>query len=307
MSGDERHLTERLARIFPADPRRVPLGIGDDAAVVRHAARLGVVCCDPVVEGVHFDAGTPLELVGRKVVNRNLSDIAAMGAIADHALVSVLFSARAAAPPLRNALFRGIRAAATAGGLAVVGGDVSRTPGPLTVTVTVLGHAEGRVLRRDAARAGDALHVTGPLGGAALGHHLRFRPRLAEGAWLARQRGIGGCIDVSDGFLLDLWTMLRASEVPGALVFAAALPIRAAARRLAARTGRTPLDHALGDGEDHELLFTRRVRTALAAGGPLTARARRPIGILRERRGLWLVGRDGRERRVDPAGYQHDV
>src|SRR5262249_37197501 len=147
----------------------------------------------------------------RKAVNRNLADLAAMGAIADWLLVSLVLPPRLS-PAGRRRLLVGIRAAAAAGGCAVVGGDVASSRGPLTVTVTGVGHCRGRVLRRSGARAGDATHVTGPLGGPAAGHHLRFTPPLAEGAWLARAAvPATAAIDVSDGLLLDLWTLLRAS------------------------------------------------------------------------------------------------
>lgn len=303
----ERALTARLAELFPTDAVRVPLGIGDDAAIVRHARRRGVVACDPVVAGVHFDPDTPPRLVGKKAVDRNLSDLAAMGATADHLVSSVLIPRGTARREVLE-LFRGIRDAAAKADCLVVGGDVGSTPGPLTVVVTVLGHLESRALTRAGAQVGDLVHVTGALGGAwSSGRHLRFRPRLAEGAWLARQRGVHGAIDVSDGLLIDLWTLLRASEVPGAELDAAAIPIAPAARAAAVQTGRPALDHALGDGEDHELVFTVAPRATLATGGPLTARARRPIGRLTGTRGLVLVHRDGSREKVDPKGWQHDV
>jgi thiamine-monophosphate kinase len=303
----ERRLTAGLARFFRADPARVPLGIGDDAAVVRHAGRLGVVACDPVIEGVHFTRSTPLRDVGRKAVNRNLSDIAAMGAVADHLLVAAILPAWVEAPQRRQ-LFGGIRAAADRAGCLVVGGDIAATPGPLTVVVTVLGHPGPRVLTRSAARAGDALHVTGPLGGAQRDrHHLRFAPRLEAGVWLAGQRGVAAAMDVSDGLLLDLWTMLRASAVPGAVLDAAAIPVRAAARRAAGGDREAALAAALTDGEDHELLFTVRAGARLGPGGPLPAVGRRPIGTLVDRPGLWLRGAGGALTRLQPGGYEHDV
>lgn len=307
VGAGERRLTADLARFFPTDPERVPVGIGDDAAVVHNAGRRAVVACDPVIEGVHFARGTPWALVGRKVVNRNLSDLAAMGAVPDYLLVSAMLppglTARA-----RRALFGGIRAAARRAECLVVGGDVATTPGPLAVAVTAIGHPEGRVLTRSGARVGDALHVTGPLGGSlASGRHLRFRPRLEEGRWLARQRAVHAVIDISDGLLLDLWTLLRASGVPGAELDERAVPVTAAARRLGGTGGGTPLRHALTDGEDHELLFAVAPGRGLLEGGPLTDRARRPIGRATARDGLFLRRRDGTRVRLRLEGYQHDV
>src|SRR5439155_7993418 len=136
------------------------------------------------------------------------------------------------------------------------------------------------------ARAGDAIHVTGPLGGSALGHHLTFVPPLREGAWLARARvPATAAIDVSDGLLLDLQTLLAASGNLGAELQADAIPLRPAARRLGRGNARAALRHALVDGEDHVLLFTVAAGRALPRGGPLTAAARRPIGRVLERPG----------------------
>jgi thiamine-monophosphate kinase len=291
----ELELTASLARLFGTDGRGVVVGIGDDAAVVRTTPR-SVLTTDPVVEGVHFTADTPLGLVGRKVVNRNLSDLAAMGARADYLLVSVLLPKKVSSRA-RRSLFLGIRAAAAAASCSVVGGDVAATPGPLVVTVTAVGRAPARPLTRNGLRSGHHLHVTGSLGGAAAGQHLRFRPRLKEGQWLAGQRGVSAAIDVSDGLLLDLWRMLRASGGLGAILDEAAIPIR----------GRSSLDHALSDGEDHELLFGVKPGVGLGKGGPLTKRARRPIGEVVARRGLFLRSRDGELTRCRPEGYQHDV
>ena len=298
----ERSFTAALAAFLPAG-RSTVVGIGDDAAVVRNAARDSVLCCDPVVEGVHFTAAAPLHLVGNKAVQRNLADLAAMGALPDHLLVSVVLPPRWPSAKLRQ-LFVGLRRAATTAGCAIVGGDVAVGPGPLVVTVTAVGHLVGKPLLRTAARLGDTLHVSGPLGGSIAGHHLRFQAPLAEGAWLAKQRGIGGVLDVSDGLLLDLQTMLTASGCPGAELDAAAIPVRAAARRLAGGDRRAALQRALGDGEDHVLLWSQRQR-ALPSGGPLTATARRAIGRIVPTPGLWLVQADGTRQPLAVAGYEH--
>ncbi|MBI5850066.1 MAG: thiamine-monophosphate kinase [Planctomycetes bacterium] len=298
----ERALTAALARWFPRDARRIPIGIGDDAAVVRNARRESVVTCDPVIEGVHFLPSTDLALVGRKVVNRNVSDLAAMGARPDFLLVSVILR-RGTSARDRRRLFVGIRGAARDCGAYVVGGDFAVADAPLVVTITAIGHLRTRALRRDGARVGDSVHVTGPLGGASLGRHLRFVPRVAAGEALAACAGVTAAIDVSDGLLVDLWTLLRASRVPGAELDAAALPIAVAARTLARRSGGRALDHAMADGEDHELLFAVARGTRWPRAAALRA-ARRPIGRLIREPGLWLVDGDRRER-LPIAGWQH--
>ncbi len=301
----ERAFTAALEAFFPRPAAGLEVGIGDDAAVVAPRGRATVLCCDPVVEGVHFLAHEPAELVGRKAVNRNLADLAAMGATADWLLVSLVLP-RAIAATRRWALMRGIRVAAQAAGCCVVGGDVAVGPGPLVVTVTAVGHLAGRPLRRSGAKAGDTLHVSGPLGGSRTGHHLRFRPPLAAGQWLARQTAVHAAMDVSDGLLLDLSTLLAASGGLGAELRAEAVPVRAAAVRLARGDRDRALQHALTDGEDHVLLWSQ-APGPLPRGGPLTGRARRPIGRVCAEPGLWLVRRDGSRSRLAGLGYEHDL
>ena len=299
---DERSFTARLGRFFGSH-REVLVGIGDDAAVVVPRGRATVLCCDPVIEGVHFTADAPAPWIGRKAVNRNLADLAAMGAHADWLLVSLVLP-RDCTAARRNGLLRGLRAAARAAGAVVVGGDVATSPGPLTITVTAVGHLRGRALRRDTARVGDTLHVSGPLGGSLAGHHLRFRPPLALGVWLAQQRAVHAAMDISDGLLLDLATLLRASGGLGAEVFAEAVPIAAAARRRAGGDAEAALQAAFRDGEDHELLWTQAAGRRLVAGGPLAADHRAPIGRIIARPGLWLL-EGGRRTRLQPSGYLH--
>lgn len=305
----ERLFTRNLARFFPRDRRRVPVGIGDDGAVVVAPRGRLVLTVDPVVVGVHCSEATRPSAIGRKAVNRNLSDLAAMGAIPDWLLVSVLLPDGFPVAS-RSQLFRGIRAAATRAKAQVIGGDVGLSPGPLTVTITAIGHVTGRAMTRDRARPGDRIHLTGPVGGSILGHHLTFQPRIPEGLKLARLAGIGAVMDVSDGLGLDLATMLansseRTGKVLGAVLDEAAIPVAPAARRLAERTGRSALSHALSDGEDYELLFTVRERTRLP--GDLPRQARLPIGEVVARPGLWIRRQDGSLERMQPGGYQHGL
>ncbi len=297
----ERDFTAGLARFFGTS-RGVRIGIGDDAAVVRNRRQDSVACCDPVVEGVHFTREAPLALVGQKAVNRNLADLAAMGAHADWLLVSLVLPPHCGAKE-RRALLHGIRRAARAGGAVVVGGDVATSRGPLVVTVTAIGHLKGKALVRSGAVAGDTLHVSGPLGGSSAGHHLRFQPPLREGQWLASQRGVHAAIDISDGLLLDLATLLASSGGLGAELDAAAIPVSRAANQLADGDRQRALWRALGDGEDHVLLWTQKAG-ALARSGPLSPRSRTPIGRVLAEPGLWLL-QNGRRQALPVLGYQH--
>ncbi|MFT4513578.1 MAG: thiamine-monophosphate kinase [Planctomycetota bacterium] len=301
----ERELTARLATFFPSH-RDLQVGIGDDAAVIRQRHQRVVLCCDPVIAGVHFDAAAQRGLVGKKAVNRNLSDLAAMGAVADWLLVSLILPTTTSRADL-DALLRGIRSAAVAADCCVVGGDVASSHGPMVVTVSAYGHLPGRALTRSGARAGNTLHVTGPLGGSIHGHHLRFRPALAEGVWLAEQRSVTAAMDISDGLLLDLQTMLAASSKNGAPLGAELnanrIPIRPAARRF---DDGQALQHALADGEDHVLLWTQRASNELPSSGPLTKRSRHAIGRVVREPGLWLL-QDGERRRLPESGFQHSL
>lgn len=235
----------------------------------RTARDLLLVGIDQVLEGRHFDRAVHApELIGRKAMNRNLSDCAAMGCLPAAAVVSV---ALPIGWGLDNAqrLYRGLREAANRHYCAVVGGDTGSWHGPLAVSVAVLGRTLGvEPVTRGGAAPGDGIYVTGPLGGSLLGRHLTFEPRIALGRQLATYRPTGlpcvhAMIDISDGLLRDLGHLLAPSPAHGPLgaeLQSAAVPIHDDARTLAARTGRTPLAHALTDGEDHELLFTCPVR-----------------------------------------------
>jgi thiamine-monophosphate kinase len=306
--AEETLLARIRARIGPS---RLPVlvGPGHDAALVAWPRGADLVLkTDQVVAGEHFDpASTPLDAVGRKVVARNLSDVAAFGGEPVAAVVSAALP-RGFTLAGFDALLRGLLRACRESGTALVGGDLSRTEGPLVVSVTLAARlAAGRPMLRSGARPGDRILVTGRLGGSILGRHLRFRPRLAAGRELSRRRGVHAMMDVSDGLAKDLGRIARESGV-AAVLRAEAVPVHPDARRLARRTGKPPLEHALGDGEDHELLFAASPRTAreLCRRGVEGGRLRvTEIGRFRRGRGLFLVARGGDERRLADLGYEH--
>ncbi len=235
--------------------RHVICGSGDDAAVYaggRRACQL--LAIDTIVEGVDFKLReAPPELIGRKAVAINLSDIAAMGGVPRTAVMSVVMPKRM---PLRwfDRMISGAQKIAAAYQLSLVGGDLS-SGRDVVCTVAVTGEArKGKIVYRQGARAGDLIAVTGELGGSILGKHLRFLPRVEEGQFLAGY-GVSSMIDISDGLVQDLNHLADASRL-GYELDREAVPVSRAAKRLALRDRVSPLGHALGDGEDFELLFT---------------------------------------------------
>lgn len=242
---------------------RTPFGIGDDCAVLPASVHRQLVTVDPVVYGEHFDDSIAPAAAGSKLLKRNLSDIAAMGGRPRAAVIALALDRRVRLDWLEQ-FYRGLAREARRYRVPIVGGDVTRQAGGLAATLTLIGDAPaGRPVTRRGARSGDWIYVTGELGGSILGRHHRFSPRLAEGRWLAERAEVRSLMDVSDGLARDLAALLPAGTRPH--LQAAAIPISAAARTLARRSGRPALDHALGDGEDYELLFTVSARADRAA------------------------------------------
>jgi thiamine-monophosphate kinase len=253
----EFELIARLTRGLPAADS-VVVGPGDDCA----ALDLGVqgqwalFKTDAVVEGVHFCPDAPPEKIGRKALARCLSDIAAMAGTPAHAVVTL------ALPPKFDPahvvrVYDGLRVLAAEHRVAIVGGETTASAGGLMLSVAMLGFVpRDRCIRRAGAKAGDALFVTGTLGGSIAGRHFDFEPRLVEARWLAGHFPVHAMIDVSDGLAGDLGHILAASGV-GAELRAASIPVsrEAKARSRASTLAKPPLAAALTDGEDFELLF----------------------------------------------------
>jgi thiamine-monophosphate kinase len=161
-------------------------------------------------------------------------------------------------PETIEKIYDGLNHLAKKHGVAVVGGETTASPERLFISVALLGTVHrGKQILRSTARAGDAIFVTGELGGASAGGHLNFEPRLAEARWLAEHFSVHAMIDLSDGLAGDLRHILKASRV-GAELLKSAIPISHAAKEIARKNpfGKTPLAAALSDGEDFELLFT---------------------------------------------------
>ena len=230
-----------------------PFGIGDDCAVLPARPGRRLITVDPVIYRRHFDDSVPPRDVGAKLLKRNLSDLAAMGGRPGTAVLALTLDARVSVAWLEQ-FYRGLAACARKYRVAVVGGDVAQANGILAASLTLLGEPTGpRIVTRLGARIGDWIYVTGQLGGSlASEHHFRFTPRLAEGAWLARERSVSAMMDVSDGLAKDLRALTPCGAQP-ALV-AGAIP---------RRSGVT-LTAALSDGEDYELVFAVRRATQRA-------------------------------------------
>ncbi len=289
-----------------ADPR-VLTGIGDDTAVLAPSPAATLLTTDMLVDGVHFDlAQTDPKDVGWKALACSISDVAAMGGRSTVAVASTALP-HGTDPELAQGLVLGLLECGDVYGVSLVGGDLTGTAGPLVLNIALLGElAAGDAVLRSGARPGDVLCVTGSLGGSLLGRHLRVRPRTEEGIALARDYAATAMIDVSDGLARDLYHILEESGV-GVRVEAAAIPISPDARALAETSGRTPLEHALGDGEDFELLFTLAPDDAarLLADAPFAVAVTRTGMIVEE--GATLILADGSDTPLERTGWEHEV
>lgn len=236
---------------------QVLLPAGDDLAVMRWPADdLLVVGVDQVLDGVHFDSSkhSP-RAIGQKVMNRNLSDCAAMAALPVAALATVALPKNANLSYAKE-LYLGLKDAADPYDCAIIGGDTASWANPLVITVTLLARSNGiEPVTRRGAKIGDGIYTTGPLGGSILGRHLTFSPRIHEARELASHYPLTAMIDLSDGLSRDLAHICRQSGV-GATIDASRVPIHPDAIELSRQDRRDPLLHALHDGEDYELLFS---------------------------------------------------
>lgn len=323
----EADLVARIQQRLAPPPAWVLVGIGDDAAVVEpERNRVEVLTVDALVDGVHFDrAFVPPDAIGHRALAVNLSDLASMGAAPRLALLSMALPSTL---PLADfdAIAGGFAALAARHRVHLAGGNLTRTPGPLTLDVTLVGTVKRRqALTRVGARAGDEIYVSGTVGAAAAGllslrttvcpsfaavnvstaeRYLYPEPRLRLGTLLSRNRAATACIDLSDGLADGAHQIARASGV-GVAIDAAALPIDEAARSQFDALGRDPVTAAITSGDDYELLFTvrprtrHRLRTVIRHAGTALTR----IGVCTERRDVVLL----RNETPEPIarGYSH--
>ncbi len=255
---NEFDLIRRLTGDLPTNDS-VVVGAGDDCAVLDVGVpdRVLLFKTDAVVQGIHFTNDTAPEKIGHKALARCLSDIAAMGGTPTAALVTIGLPRKFDAA-LVETIYAGMNALARRHGVAIAGGETTTNPERILISVALIGFApRNKVLLRNGAKAGDAIFVTGELGGSLAGRHLEFEPRLAEARWLADRCSVHAMIDLSDGLAGDLRHVLNASHV-GAELLKSAIPISRAAKEISKRgdAAKPALVAALTDGEDFELLFT---------------------------------------------------
>jgi len=301
-------------------PSWVLVGPGDDAAVVAPVrGAYDVLTTDALVDGVHIDRRfVPPDAIGHRALAVNLCDLAAMGAEPRVALLSLILPDSIDVAEI-DAILDGMLALAAQHRVALVGGNITRTSGPLVVDVTAMGAVHPRrVLERRGARPGDEVYVTGSLGDAAVelmalqrgiaGEHQRYlrpQPRVQAGLLLSRNRAATSCMDLSDGLADGVRQIAEASNA-GITIDASALPLSDEVRAWHARHGGSPVDTALGGGDDYELLFTVRPSHRGRLRGvtnrlpslPLTR-----IGVVTKTKSVLV--RDAGSVRELPAGFEH--
>lgn len=325
----ERELVDRLHHRVGGMPSFVRIGIGDDAAVLRAARNMDeVITTDSLVEGIHFRRDwSSAESIGHKALAVNLSDIAAMGATPRASLLSLALPADLPLADFDD-LLTGYLALAAAAGAPLVGGNMTRSPGPLMIDVTAIGTVGHRhVLRREGARPGHELYVTGTIGTAAAGlarlqagdqrspldeeanaclsRYERPAPRMRLGSIVGRSRAAAAAMDLSDGLADAAWRLAEAAGI-GVVVEAALVPMAAGAVSWAHRAGVDPVDFAIAGGEDYELAFAvppRRRNRFLGATRRCSDLSVTRIGKFVPAPGAWL-DRDGQQTPL-PRGFAH--
>ncbi len=287
--------------------RRLPqvkLGIGDDAAILAGSNEDWVVTTDTLMDGVHFKSQEVAgERIGRKAISVNLSDLAAMAAEPTAVFLSLCLP-RGESQQLAASIYEGVCEVAEKFNVALAGGDTNCWDGPLVVSVTAVGNTSGGVAWvRSGAKAGDAVVVTGPLGGSILGKHLDFEPRVELARRIREHIPVHAAMDISDGLSTDLLRMCDASHC-GAVLDLSDIPVTPEAIELAKTTGKSAVQHALGDGEDFELLFAI-AEADLPKLTDLVGQSQcHKVGVFTSRTGLWA--REGsRIRQLPVTGYVH--
>ncbi|MDR1989855.1 MAG: thiamine-phosphate kinase [Acidobacteriaceae bacterium] len=323
----ERDLVARIQSRLPPAPSWLAVGIGDDAAVVEpERNRLDVLTVDASVEGIHFDRRwSPPGAIGHRALAVNLSDLAAMGAAPRSALLSLVLPTALPCDEF-DGIIDGIATLAAAHHVHVIGGNLTRSPGPLMLDITAIGTVKRRqTLVRSGAMPGDEIYVTGTIGAAGAGlqmlqqatapldaatnpcvqRYLYPVPRVRAGMIVARNRAASACIDLSDGFADGIQRVTTASGV-GATIDFTTIPFEPAALAWTDTDAHNPGTSLLTLGDDYELLFTvtprarRRFLAAARAAGVTVTR----VGVCTKERDLQFVNAPA-ETATFPEGFSH--
>ena len=292
------YITRKFSASGGKTKKPVIKGIGDDSAVLEYKKDKNLLLtCDMIIEGVHFSRKASPFQIGWKSMAVNISDIASMGGIPKYALVAV------GIPPSKSTRFlkeitRGIEAISKKFNILVIGGDTNRS-GEVVINVTLIGEIEKKcMIKRDTAKVGDLIFVTGTLG-EGRSKHLKFIPRLKEARILAKNYKIHSMIDLSDGLSMDLYRLTKKSKV-GARIYKSLIPLSKKS---------LPIDKAIFAGEDFELLFTASIKESRKIIKRMGKREDLPITLIGEivnkRLGIGLVEEEGKLKSLKPKGFQH--
>ncbi|MDR1959005.1 MAG: thiamine-phosphate kinase [Planctomycetaceae bacterium] len=302
----EENFVRKIFRLQRPNPN-ILLGIGDDAAILNTKKQNTVITTDLLTEGVDFYLNqVPTSWIGRKAAAVNLSDLAAMGA-KPVGVVAAVALPREEAERIAAEIYEGMTPLLEKYNAPLVGGDTNTWEGKLVISLAAIGTVTPHgALRRDGAKPGDRILVTGSFGGSILQRQFLFEPRIHEALFLNERFSLHAAMDVSDGLSLDLSRMAAASRC-GAVIDADHVPVHEDAYQLAGRNGdMSPFRHALQDGEDFELILAVSPVEAekLVKSQPLEIPLT-DIGEFTAEEGLWLRAVDGSMEKILPCGYTH--
>ena len=286
---------------------RVKLGIGDDSAIISQEEGVeSVIATDMLLDGIHFlsdqDGNSK---IARKALGVNVSDLAAMGSLPVAGFASLAIPQKWTTERVSDFGKELIRAAEEFG-ITLAGGDTNSWSGPFAINIAVYGIVgEGQAITRAGSSPGDLICVSGPLGGSILGKQFTFMPRVHEARWLAEHAQVHAMIDISDGLLSDLRHLLDAGNC-GAELNLPDIPIAEDTHRM--QDNLSPLEHALIDGEDFELLWTMpadELEKLLAI--PDRPVEIFPIGTITSETECWLIDSEGNQSLAEIRGYEHKL